>query len=100
MCRTNSLNLARVANAASVLVLQEVVVVFAEGVQDECVCVLRVYKLLSLQTCGRRSFNAKWDRTSGWTSAPRNLVSYFGTVTSQFSGEVADVAIIWAVPRR
>ena len=38
----------------------------------------------------------------GWvpllrTSAHRNFGSYFGTVTSQFSGEVADVAIIWAV---
>ena len=37
----------------------------------------------------------------GWvpllrTSAHRNFGSYFGTVTSQFSGEVADVAIIWA----
>ena len=60
-----------------------------------CVCGVGVHKLLSLQTCGHRSFNAKWDRTSGWTSAPRNLVSYFGTITSQFSGEVADVAIVW-----
>ena len=38
----------------------------------------------------------------GWvpllpTSAHRNFGSYFGTVTSQFSGEVADVAVIWAV---
>ena len=40
----------------------------------------------------------------GWvpllrTSAHRNFGSYFGTVTSQFSGEVADVATIWADSR-